>query len=260
MARRNIKHKEKDDTGVRMREVWLPWEEKNTKFIFSDKSMVIEEARTPWDLLIESRYTRNHALSNELHQLSVKAGIERIFSIRILPMRMPLCSIITRPVNARIINPYWIPFRALHTDSPMTIDGQQLIVLGFMWDSKEGTGFMRQKVEEFFLARGGVLDEQYPLGITHTTRKEIENWRELCRGMTTIEMICSDNEVLPTTKLDHPVWVKSPEEALVLLGLHTWDKMFLDKQTPWTEDLKQYVKDHLYYQPIKTISFNEAQS
>src|SRR5438477_615837 len=103
------------------------WQDRSVKYTFPGGHYLVEELKTPWDLYVEGRYF-NSPVGDASHQIFVKNGMERYFSIR-HKEGIPVCDIITRPESAPTLSYDWGPRRIFRTSNPMTVDGQKLVVM-----------------------------------------------------------------------------------------------------------------------------------
>jgi hypothetical protein len=222
----------------------IPWEQRNVKYIFPGNHLVVEEVISPWDLLVESRYVGS-ILGTPIHQIAVRHGLERIFSIRQARNRLPLADILTRPVGARVLLPYWEHRRGLQTSSPLTIDNQDLLVVDVLKDNKFAPEPLIQLARTFFVGRGGILNEEHPTGCTLTAPGDIKKWTRIYSGKWTGDLLCGnlpDNLETVPVDLSQTTQVLDIDEAQALMRIKFFQTIFLDVREKWIPN----VLDHLW--------------
>jgi hypothetical protein len=217
----------------------VPWQTRDIKFQIGIDPLFVEEVREPWDLWVESAYLHN-SFGAPLHQLSVKNGLERIFSVRSYGSRMPLFDILTMPVGARTLSTYWSMKRGLKTSSPMTIDGQDLIVLDVLGDGEKRANKAYLAIAKaFFVARGGKLNNEHTNNLAVTTEEDVTTWTRIVHNELLENLFISSTKPKPGEHF--VVHAVSAEEAVALLRVRYWWKMVLDADDPDAE----HVLDHL---------------
>jgi hypothetical protein len=225
----------------------VPWEEKNTKYIFPGGHLVVEEIISPWDLLVESRYIGT-ILGTSVHQVAIQHGLERVFSIRQARNRLPLADILTRPVGARVLLPYWKHWRVLNTSNTFNIDGQELLVIEVLSQNKRAPEPLINLARAFFVGRGGVLGEECPTGYVLTAPREIEKWGQMCIGKWESDLLCGNMPKNLTTvpiKFSRTTQVLDMDEALALMKIKYFKTIYLDVREAWVEG----ILDHLWVYP-----------
>lgn len=215
----------------------VPWIGKETKYQIGPAPLYVEEVKEPWDLWMESAYMQS-SLGGVFHQTLIKNGLERLFSIR-SNKRTPLCDILTMPVDARQLSTYWCTKRTLKTSSPMTIDGQELIVLDvFQQQEKRASDPFLGLARTFFKAHGGQLNDEHPNGLAISDKHEVHIWHEIAANRTLENILVSSKELFKEKYLVHATTL---EETIVLLRVKYWWNMYLDGDEPWAEQ----VIDHM---------------
>jgi hypothetical protein len=225
----------------------IPWEQRNVKYIFPGNHLIVEEVISPWDLLVESRYIGS-ILGTLVHQIAVQRGLERIFSIRQARNRLPLADILTRPVGARVLLPYWEHCRGLQTSNTFSIDGQNLLVIDVLKDNKRAPEPILRLAREFFTGRGGVLGWEHPTSCVLTKHNDLQNWMRIYSGKWTSDLLCGDMpEDLEKVPVDPPrtTQVLDVDEALILMRIKYFKTIFLDVREKWIPA----ILDHLLAYP-----------
>jgi hypothetical protein len=217
----------------------VPWQTRDIKFQIGTDPLFVEEVREPWDLWVESAYLQN-SFGAPIHQLSVKNGLERIFSVRTLSNRMPLFDILTMPVGARHLSTYWCTKRGLKTSSPMTVDGQELIVLDVLQKGeKKANKAYIEIAKAFFTARGGRLNNEHSNNLAIQDKADVKTWTRIVHNELLENLFISSSKPKPNEPfLVHAI---SAEEAIASLRVRYWWKMTLDADNQDAE----YVLDHL---------------
>jgi hypothetical protein len=225
----------------------IPWEHKNVKYIFPGGHLVVEEILSPWDLFVESRYIGT-VLGTPVHQISVQHGLERIFSIRQARNRLPIVDILTRPVGARVLLPYWEHCRGLQTSNTFTIDGQDLLVIDVIKNNRRAPEQLLNLARAFFIGRGGILGDEHPTGCALTNQRDIQRWIKVYSGKWTGDLLCGNMpENLETVPIDllQTTQVLDIDEALTLMRIKFFNTIYLDVRETWIPD----VLAHLWAYP-----------
>lgn len=233
----------------------VPWEERKVKYIYPDKPLVIEEVKTPWDLLVEARYTGS-LLGSPIHQISVRNGLERIFSIRQNINRIPLAQILTRPVGARVLLPYWEHMRTLNTSNTFNIDKQDLMVIDVLQGIKRANEPILDLARQFFVGRGGVLGGEHPSGCVIENNKEFQKWKSVWSDQWGSDLLCGnwpqEPEAEPKVDRFRTTQALDTDEALALVRLKFFETVYLDVRESWITRILDHFDIYLTDRP-KTI-------
>jgi hypothetical protein len=220
------------------------WQARPVKYVFPGGRYVVEEAKTPWDLYVEGRFLGSH-LGDEFHVLMVKHGMERIFSIR-TDMGLPICDIITKPVNAPTLSLVYGARRVLHTDVPMEVDGEKLVVLEVTAQKgNRAPDPLIRLAKDFYLAMGGRLDEKFPNGLLYSDKKDIKLWRKIVGMDILLDIMISSKPITEASKRLKPnltIHAPNAELAIFLLGTRYWDRCHLQGDDPWTEEVLSHIE------------------
>jgi hypothetical protein len=228
------------------------WQENAIKFVFPGERMGVEEIKTPWDLYVEGRW-QNSSIGNEFHQALVRNGVERIFSIRDAHRR-PYCEILTRPQESPVVSIDWAPRRGLNTSSPMTIDGQKLIVLDVIaMGGRRVEGPVLQLAKDFFLSQGGVLRGEHPNGLVFSDPKTVREWQAIVEKNVKIDLVISSHRIkdkeFQRLRRPHIVHGTNLELAVLLLESRYWHRCHLNGDEEWISNVVAHMENEKDDQP-----------
>ena len=224
----------------------VPWQGKSIKYAFPKSSLVVEEIKDPWDLLIESKYLNNDLISEPVHVLAVQNGIERIFSVRDKDRRVPLVDILTMPVGGRNLDPFWATQRILKTSHPMIVDGQKLIVLDVLQNNVRASKHWIAYAAEFFQAKGGVLDNEHPYSLALNSKKERKKWGRLSKGKDLPNMLIANKLAYEDIVHCHAT---TREEALALLERSFIGWLYVCVNDDWTKEVIDHLEKEIMDRP-----------
>lgn len=228
------------------------WQERPIKYIFPNGEILVEEVKTPWDIYTEGRWLGS-PIGNEFHQILVKNGMERIFSIR-NSKGEPYCEVLTRPKGAPMVNVDWASFRGLNTSSPMTIDDQKLIVLDVIGKGARRVDKPLMKLaQEFFVSQGGVLRNEHPNGLVFSEPKIVKQFQAILDKNVKIDLMISSKPIRgeDIRKLwrAHTAHATNLELALLLLSSRYWHRCHINGDEEWTSDVVAQMEDDKDDQP-----------
>lgn len=226
------------------------WQDRPVKYTYEGGHIRVEELKTPWDVYVEGRYF-DSPISGTLHQVLIKTGLERVFSIRNAD-GVPVCDIVTRPQNAPPLSLLWGARRAFHTSSPMTVDGQKLIVMDVV--GSKGVRVAEPLIKlakEFFLAHGGVLRGEHPSGLIYTDRREIKRWKKVVDFEILLDIMIASKPIKKAEQMMLPDTVQAPnaEVAIELLSSRNWYRCFINVDDPWTDQVIDFLENYPEEQP-----------
>jgi len=216
------------------------WQERPVKYAFPGGEVLVEEVKTPWDIFTEGRWVGS-PIGNEFHQILVKNGIERIFSIR-NPKGEPYCQILTKTAGSPVVSIDWAPYRGLLTSSPMTIDGQKLIVLDVISQgARHVDGPLLKLAKDFFISQGGILRGEHPNGLVFSDPKTIKEWTAITEKRVKSDLMIStkpihDDEIRKVMR-PHTSHAPNLELALLLLSSRYWHRCYLNSDEEWIFDV-----------------------
>ena len=222
------------------------WQERPVKWTIStndDEKFHLEEVKTPWDLFIEGAIFDSE-VGDTMHQTLVQNHLERIFSVR-NEDGLPICDIITKPEKAPLLDFKYGARRVFNTSSPMTIDGEKLIVLDVVGiKGSRVKGPVLQLAKAIFLGNGGRLDEEHPNGLIYSEKKDIKHWRRIVESEVLLDLIISSK---PLKEVDDNIkrtaWCASNlEVAKTLIDQRYWNKFHLNGDDIWAKDILDYIE------------------
>lgn len=230
----------------------IPWQGKALKYKFPNSPLIVEEVIEPWDLFLESKYLGND-LGDELHVLAVQSRIERIFSIRD-GSRRPLVDVLTMPENARSLSAYWSMIRVFRTSYPMTIDGEKLIVLEVLRNNVRASRNLQELAKKFFVAMHGQFHNEWPHYVALATKDERKRWHKMCRGKTRPVLLVGTQPAYQHLIDCHAA---TPEEAIALLRVSFFDRMYLNVDDKWTDEVMNHLQKVAIDRPHQFLFYGD---
>lgn len=221
------------------------WQDRPVKYKLNtgEKIYTVEEVKTAWDLFVEGALFGSE-VGDELHQVMVREGMERIFSIR-TDEGKPLCDIITKPVAAPSLDFTYGARRIFHTSTPMTVDGQKLIVLDVVGRrGNRPNDSIIKLARDFYLSQGGRLNEEHPNGLVYTDRKDVKRWRKIVDADVIVDLVISEK---PLKEIDKRIrkdtfHATTLPMAKALLDRRFWDVCHIDGDMEWAGEVLDYIE------------------
>jgi hypothetical protein len=239
--------------------VTIYWQARPVKYTFPGGRFVIEEVKTPWDLYVEGEFFGNH-LGDEFHVLAVRYGAERIFSLR-TDSGIPQCQIITKPLNAPALSLIYGARRVFHTNNPMTVDGEKLVVLDIIAKSgRRAADPILGLAKDFYLAMGGRLDGSLPTGLIYTSKRDIKRWRNVVDANVILDIMISANPIKEALDKMAPdtVHVQNAELAIYMLGARYWNRAFIQCDDPFVKEVVDYMENERDDQPYNMSLYGRS--
>lgn len=234
----------------------LYWQDCSVVYSFPGGKLQVEEVKAPWDLFLEGTFFSSPIPADEFHQILIKNGIERIFSIRETEKRIPLCTILTKPKDAPVLSFGWGARRVFRTSVPMTINKEKLIVLDVLEDKGRRASAQNLRfAEQFYLANGGKLKGEHPNCLVWKTHKEIETWRSIVELRTKLDIMASETILSEAKKEEKfsPDTVLTPNAQLTILMLsqRNWNKLHINGDEVWAPEVIDHMQRNPNDQPSK---------
>lgn len=231
----------------------IPWQERNLVYKFTKgewAGLRVELVQAPWDLFLESCFLQT-SFGDAFHVSAVKENTEVILSIRD-EKREPIADIITMPVKAKRYDAYWPKIRVLKTSQPMTINDQKLIVLDVVGKDEKRSKICVALVRELFLKYGGVLDNEFPNGLTIPEGKALKHWKKIWSGDKPHNLcISSKSAYMKETQTQ----AYSLQTAIETLRSGSFDEIYINVDEPWADRVWDYLKMNRSDRPRKTWRF-----
>ncbi len=220
----------------------IPWIDNSVKFIIKTepgKGLRIEQIKEPWDLYLEGHFLQSEIGSPD-HIDWIKDGKEVIFSIRDLK-REPLADIICMPIDAFRYDDYWKHLRVFKTSSPMTVSGEELVVLEVIGKGgKRAKNNLLDVAKKFFVTKGGDFNNEWPFGVDVKNEKELKKWQK--RNRTYVDWnLCIDSKASHT--LECQLQSYTLEDTInKLRGF--FDNIYINADLLWTEKVMDHLEEH----------------
>lgn len=232
------------------------WQARPVKYNFPGKAFSVEEVKTPWDLYVEGRYF-DSPVGDELHQMLVRNGVERIFSIR-TAKGTPQCDIICLPEGAPAISLAYALRRVFKTSYPMEVDGQKLIVCDVTAGrGSRATDQMIKFAEDFYLSNGGRLRGEHPNGFVYAERSEIRRWRRVLDQDIQIDLMISSKPIKEATERpdfeQDTMWAPNAEIAIALLQSRYWRRCYINGEDEWSAEIVDYMDANIDDMPYRLV-------
>lgn len=232
----------------------IPWEESNLIYKFTKGNYAgirIEEVKTPWDLFLEACFLQT-TFGEAFHITTIEEGKEVIFSIRD-GKREPMADIVTMPVKTKRYDSYWPIIRIFKTSKPMTVNGQELIVLDVVGtNGRRASKNCVSLAQTFFIEHGGILGGEHPNGLTLPEGKALNKWKKVWNGQKA-NNLCIGSKAAFVIETQSQAF--NLNMAISMLSANTYEEVYICVDEPWMELVMEHMKVNHPDRPVKSWRF-----